>query len=143
EGTVTPTNTSTNPFTYTAGPFFAPNAFGNTIAGECDPDPSFPLVPCDVFKLHVSLPTGWAAANPGQHLFVRIEWPVPAAEFDLYFWDAANWPDPPSFPSGNPIASSTNSATTFQQVEVAPDAVANGEYIVQVSTTLPAGQSFT
>ena len=34
-------------------------------------------------------------------------------------------------------------ATTFQQVEVAPDAVASGDYIVQVSTTLPAGQSFT
>src|ERR1044071_3971357 len=90
-GTVTPSNTSTNAFTYTAGPFFQPNVFGNSIAGECDPDPSDPLVPCDIFQLHVSLPSGWAASNPNQHLFVRIDWSVAAAVFDLYLWDAASW----------------------------------------------------
>lgn len=142
-GTVTETNGQANPITYTAGPFFAPNAFGNTIAGECDPDPSSPIVPCDVYKLHVQLPPGWAQANPNKRLFVRIEWSVPAARFDLYLWDAANWPDPPSFPTGNPVAASTQNATTFQQVEVAPLAVASGDYVVSVNTTLPAGQSFT
>src|SRR4051812_44233785 len=72
-GTLTPTS---GQLTYTAGPFFQPNAFGNSIAGECDPDPSDPLVPCDIYQLHVSLPPGYVTSNPNQHLFVRIEWPV-------------------------------------------------------------------
>src|SRR3954469_1078189 len=134
---------ASGPLTYTAGPFFQPNAFGNSIAGECDPDPSDPLVPCDVYQLHVSLPAGYAQAHPNQHLFVRIEWPTPGAEFDLYLWDAKAWAGTTSFPNGAPLASSTQTGTTFQQVEVAPDAADNGEYVVQVSTTVPAGQSFT
>src|SRR5438128_6713562 len=73
-GTLTDTS---GPLTYTAGPFFQPNAFGNTIAGECDPDPSDPLVPCDVYQLHVVLPAGYVQANPDQHLFVRIDWSTP------------------------------------------------------------------
>src|SRR4051794_35578956 len=130
-GTLTDTS---GPLTYTAGPFFQPNAFGNSIAGECDPDPSDPLVPCDVYRLHVSLPAGWTTAHPDMHLFVRVEWSVPAAIFDLYVWDARAWDGVTSFPNGSPLASSTNNATTFQQIEIAPDAGLNGEYVVQVST---------
>src|SRR5437868_2816516 len=139
-GTLTDTS---GPLTYTAGPFFQPNAFGNTIAGECDPDPSDPLVPCHVYQLHVVLPADYVQTNPNQHLFVRIDWSTPAARFDLYLWDARSWSGVTSFPNGSPIASSTQTATNFQQVEVSPDAAENGEFIVQVSTTLPAGQSFT
>ncbi len=140
DGTLTDTS---GPLTYTAGPFFQPNAFGNTIAGECDPDPSDPLVPCDTYALHVRLPAGYVQANPNQHLFVRIDWSTPAARFDLYLWDARSWAGTTSFPSGSPLASSTQTATNFQEIEIAPDAAANGEFVVQVSTTLPAGQSFT
>src|SRR5436853_2472906 len=118
-GTLTDTS---GPLTYTAGPFFQPNAFGNTIAGECDPDPSDPLVPCDVYQLHVLLPAGYVQSNPDQHLFVRIDWSTPAARFDLYLWDARNWSGVTSFPSGSPIASSTQTATNFQEIEVPPDA---------------------
>src|SRR4051794_28845158 len=125
---------ASGPLTYTAGPFFQPNAFGNTIAGECDPDPSDPLVPCDVYQLHVSLPPGYVEANPNQHLFVRIDWPTPAAKFDLYLWDARSWAGTTSFPTGTPLASSTSNATNFQLVEISPDAAANGEFVVQVST---------
>src|SRR5438270_81659 len=137
-GTLTDTS---GPLTYTAGPFFQPNAFGNSIAGECDPDPSDPFVPCDINQLHVVLPAGYVQDNPNQHLFVRIDWSTPAARFDLYLWDARNWTGG-SFPNGTPIASSTQTGTNFQQVEVTPDAAANG-VVVQVRTTLPAGQSFT
>lgn len=139
-GTLTDTS---GPLTYTAGPFFQPNVFGNSIAGECDPDPADALVPCDVYRLHVSLPPSYVQANPNQHLFVRIEWPTPAARFDLYLWDARNWNGVTSFPNGSPLASSTSTATNFQQIEIAPDAALNGEFVVQVSTTLPAGQTFT
>ena len=136
------TNTS-GPLTYTAGPFFQPNAFGNTVAGECNPDPSDPTVPCDVYQLHVQLPANYATTNPNQHLFVRIDWSTPAARFDLYLWDARSWSGTTSFPSGSPLASSTQTATNFQQIEISPDAAANGEFVVQVSTTLPAGQTFS
>src|SRR5204863_9007858 len=80
--------------------------------------------------------------NPDQHLFVRIDWSTPAARFDLYLWEARNWTEG-SFPNGSPIASSTQTGTNFQEIEVSPDAAANGEFVVQVSTTLPAGQSFS
>src|SRR6266404_4720707 len=139
-GTLTDTS---GPLTYTAGPFFQPNVFGNSIAGECDPDPSDPLVPCDIYQLHVSLPAGYVQSNPNQHLFVRIDWSTPAAKFDLYLWDARAWNGVTSFPNGSPLASSTGNATNFQQIEIAPDAALNGEFVVQVSTTVPAGQSFT
>src|SRR5437660_2312165 len=127
-GTLTDTS---GPLTYTAGPFFQPNVFGNTIAGECDPDPTDPLVPCDTYQLHVVLPADYVKNNPDQHLFVRIDWSTPAARFDLYLWDARSWSGVTSFPNGSPIASSTQTATNFQQVEVAPDAAANGEFVVQ------------
>src|SRR6266404_3106617 len=139
-GTLTDTS---GPLTYTAGPFFQPNVFGNTIAGECDPDPSDPLVPCDTYQLHVVFPAGYVQSNPNQHLFVRIDWSTPAAKFDLYLWDARAWNGVTSFPNGSPLASSTGNATNFQQIEIAPDAALNGEFVVQVSTTVPAGQSFT
>jgi hypothetical protein len=138
-GTLTDTS---GPLKYAAGPFFQPNAFGNSIAGECDPDPADPTVPCDIYRLHVVLPAGYTTANPKVHLFVRIEWSTPAADFDLYLWDAKNWAGTNSFPTGNPLVSSNQTATNFEQVEIKPDAVANGEYVVQVSTTFPAGQSF-
>ncbi len=128
------------PITYTAGPFFVPNAFGNTIPGECDPDPTFPLVPCDVYRLTVTVPADYTQTNPNMSVFVRVEWPTPAADFDLYFWDASSWPTN-SFPSGAPIARSVQTATNFEQVEI-PVANGTNQYVVSVSTTLPAGQSF-
>jgi hypothetical protein len=75
-GTLTDTS---GPLEYTAGPFFQPNAFGNNIAGECDPDPSDPLVPCDVYRLTVTLPADYATTHPNQSVFVRVEWPTQAA----------------------------------------------------------------
>lgn len=142
----TPTNGTltdkSGPLKYAAGPFSQPNAFGNSIAGECDPDPANPLVPCDIYRLHVELPPGYTGAHPKQRLFVRIEWSTPAADFDLYLWDAKSWSGGSSFPTGSPVASSISTATNFEELEVAPDVVENGEYVVQVSTTFPAGQSF-
>jgi dockerin type I repeat protein len=137
-GTITDTS---GPVNYSAGPFFNPNAFGNSIPGECDPDPSFPLVPCDIYKLTVSLPADYAQTHPNQSLFVRVEWGTPAADFDLYLWDAASWPAD-SFPQGSPIAQSRQTATNFEQIEI-PSGNGSHQYVVQVSTTLPAGQSFT
>jgi hypothetical protein len=137
-GTLTDTS---GPLEYAAGPFFQPNAFGNSIAGECDPDPSDPLVPCDVYRLTVVLPSDFATTHPNQSVFARVEWGTAAADFDLYLWDAANWPDP-SFPTGSPLAQSTQTATNFEQVEI-PAVGGTHNLVVQVSTTLPAGQSFT
>lgn len=137
-GTLTDTS---GPLEYTAGPFFQPNAFGNSIAGECDPDPSDPLVPCDIYRLTVTLPANYATTHPNQSVIVRVEWGTAAADFDLYLWDATSWPEP-SFPQGNPIAQSRQTATNFEQVEI-PAVGGTQQLVVQVSTTLPAGQSLT
>ena len=138
-GTLTDTS---GPLTYTAGPFFVPNVFGNSIPAECDPDPSFPLVPCDIYKLTLTLPAGYEITNPNKSVFVRVEWGTPAADFDLYLWDAASWSGGDSFPQGNPIARSVQTATNFEQLEI-PAVGGTRQLVVQVSTTLPAGQSFT
>lgn len=132
---------ASGPVEYAAGPFFQPNVFGNSIPGECDPDPSNPLVPCDVYRLTVTLPADYATTHPNQSVFVRVEWGTAAADFDLYVWDAANWPEP-SFPTGSPLAQSKQTATNFEQLEI-PAVGGTRELVVQVSTTLPAGQSFT
>lgn len=132
------TDTS-GPLGYTAGPFFEPNAFGNTFAGECDPDPSDPLAPCDIYRLKVALPDDYAATHPNESVIVRVEWGTPAADFDLYLWDAKSWPKN-SFPTGSPIAQSKQTATNFEQVEI-PAVGGTRDLVVQVSTTLPAGQS--
>ena len=137
-GTLTDTS---GPMEYTAGPFFVPNAFGNSIAAECDPDPAFPLVPCDIYRLTVTLPADYATTHPNQSVIVRVEWGTAAADFDLYLWDATSWPEP-SFPQGAPIAQSRQTATNFEQVEI-PAVGGTRDLVVQVSTTLPAGQSFT
>lgn len=132
---------SSGPLEYTAGPFFQPNVFGNSIAGECDPDPSNPLVPCDVYRLTVTLPPDYATTHPNQSVIVRVEWGTAAADFDLYLWDAASWPES-SFPQGSPLAQSKQTATNFEQVEI-PAVGGTQNLVVQVSTTLPAGQSIT
>jgi hypothetical protein len=137
-GTLTDTS---GPLGYTAGPFFQPNPFGNSIAGECDPDPTDPLVPCDIYRLRVTLPADFATTHPNQSVVVRIEWPTQAADFDLYLWDATSWPES-SFPTGSPLAQSVQTATNFEQVEI-PAVGGTHDLVVQVSTTLPAGQSFT
>ncbi len=109
-GTLTDTS---GPLEYTAGPFFEPNAFGNSLAGWCDPDPADPFAPCDVYRLTVTLPDDYATTNPNQSVFVRVEWGTPAADFDLYLWDAGSWPES-SFPTGSPIAQSRQTATNFE-----------------------------
>ena len=48
---------------------------------------------------------------------MRVEWATPAADFDLYLWDAASWPNN-SFPNGTPLAQSKQTATNFEQVEI-------------------------
>jgi hypothetical protein len=130
---------SSGPVEYTAGPFFEPNTFGNTLAAWCDPTGGDPTAPCDVYRLTVTLPDNYAATNPNQSVFVRVEWGTPAADFDLYLWDATSWPES-SFPTGNPLAQSKQTATNFEQVEI-PAVGGTRELVVQVSTTLPAGQS--
>lgn len=138
-GTLTDTS---GPLTYAAGPFYVPNAFGNSIPGECDTSEfGMFLVPCDIFRLTVSLPDDYAKTHPNQSVFVRVEWGTPAADFDLYLWDAANFPGT-GFPTGTPIIQSVQSATNFEQVEI-PAVGGTRQLVVQVSTTLPAGQSFT
>ncbi len=132
---------SSGPLEYKAGPFFEPNAFGNTLAAWCDPTGGEPTAPCDVYRLTVALPENYATTNPNQSVFVRVEWGTSAADFDLYLWDAASWPEP-SFPEGSPIAQSKQTGTNFEQVEI-PATGGTRNLVVQVSATLPAGQSIT
>src|SRR5579859_2290609 len=140
-GTVTLANNARHPLTYSAGPFTTPNAFG-TLSYGCAADPGGGVPNpegCDLYQLKMTLPAGYARANPQQHLFVRIDWSTPAANFDLYLFDAKGYVRGTSV---SPLAESTQTATNFQQVEIALDN-GSGAYVVQVNSTVPAGQSFT
>src|SRR5205814_10288529 len=61
---------------------------------------------------------------------------------DLYLWDAGSSDATNSFPTGSPIASSIQTVTNFEQVEI-PAVGGTHQYVISVSTTFPAGQSFT
>lgn len=136
-GTATSANDAAHPLTYTAGPYTTPSSLGSQ-PSWCIKDDAF-FAPCDVYRLTVSLPADYAQTNPGDSLFVRIEWPTAAADFDLFLF---NGPGYVEGTTANPAATSAKAATNFEQVEI-PAGAGTRTFAVQVNTTLPAGQSFT
>ena len=81
------TDTS-GPVHYDAGPFTVPNP---TPVPEVDsgPECNNPQQPCDEFALTVSLPSGYAAANPGELIRFSAGWTDSgsgASDYDLYVY---------------------------------------------------------
>src|SRR6266702_8719162 len=69
-GTLTDTS---GPVTYTAGPFFVANPTP-VIEVDSGPECNNPAQPCDAYALTVTLPTGYAATNPGASIKVTLSW---------------------------------------------------------------------
>ena len=84
-GTLTDTS---GPVTYSAGPFDLANP---TPIPEVDsgPECNNPQQPCDEFALTVALPSGYAAANPGELIRFTLGWTdagTGASDYDLYVY---------------------------------------------------------
>ncbi|MDP3857523.1 MAG: sialidase family protein, partial [Stagnimonas sp.] len=126
-GTLTPGG---EPVTYTAGPFFVANPSPQLgVAGQapvCEDDG----VSCDQFELTVELPADYDLAHPDDEVEVRVAWPEPTADFDMYIYDDA----------GKEVARSASGADP----EVARFLAGKGskKYIVQLIPFAPLGQSF-
>ena len=119
---------SSAPLAYTAGPFFAANATPVPLTGEppvCETDGQT----CDRFELTVTLPADYGTRNPEDLVEVRIAWPEPTADFDLYVLNEA----------GVTVATSASGADP----EVARFIAGSGskKYTVQVIPYTPLGQS--
>ena len=111
--------------TYTGGPFVVPNT---TAQVNGIPDCTLPMS-CDDFQLTVNVP-----ADPNKQVKVKIEWPISAADFDLYIFAGFNPP-----PDAVPVATAATSSDP--EVAFLPTGVAT--YTIRVVPFAPAGQSYT
>ncbi|NHA67808.1 CARDB domain-containing protein [Phycicoccus flavus] len=118
-GTVTDTARSVS---WSGGPFVTANTTGTALD---QPDCTVPTS-CDDFALHVGTPAGYGDAHA---LTITVQWPLAAADFDLYVLDAA----------GSVVGSSASSADP-ETVVLPPT---TGDYTVRVVPFAPAGQSYS
>src|SRR4051794_3159101 len=117
-GSISDTATSTS---WTGGPFAVPNVTGTLGDVICSV-----ATPCDDYALHVSTPAGYGDAH---QLKVSVQWPLSAADFDVYVLDA----------SGAVVGTSASSADP-EMVLLPPD---TGDYTVRVVPFLPLAQSYS
>ncbi|MGH2762575.1 MAG: M14 family metallopeptidase [Thermoleophilaceae bacterium] len=74
------------------------------------------------------VPSGAGVSN--EFARVRIEWPTPASDWDLEIYRDSNG-DGSSVDEGEPVASSAQGSTTFEEAALGPD-VAAGRYVARV-----------
>ncbi len=117
-GTLT---TASGPVIYTGGPFVTPNV---TAQVNGTPDCTAPMS-CDDFALTISVPAGTDATK---RVKVSVEWPISAADFDVYILQGANV-----------VATSASSSDP----EVAFLPAVSASYTIRVVPFAPAGQSYT
>ncbi len=117
---------ATPTLSYTDGPFVVPNVTGT--AG--DPDCTAPMS-CSDFGLTVDM-SGGPDPDPGKQVRVSVEWPLSAADFDIYVY--AGFPA-----TGSPIATSASSADP--EVIILP--AQSATYTIRAVPFNPGGQSYT
>jgi len=108
------------PVQWTAGPFAVANVTGAGGDVVCSPEL------CDDFALHVSTPAGYSDTH---QLTIKVDWPLAAADFDIYLLDS----------TGAVVASAASSSVP--EVIVVPPT--SGDYTVRVVPFAPLGQSIT
>ncbi len=125
-GTLTPTS---EPISYTAGPFFVANPSPQAGLAGVPPVCEDDGVSCDKFELTVTLPDNYDVTNPADLIEVSVVWPDASADFDMYVYDAA----------GVEVGRSASGADP----EVARFIAGKGTktYTVQVIPFTPLGQS--
>lgn len=121
-GTLTDTS---QPVTYTAGPFLVPNVTDN-VNGTPICSATVPAEQCDTFALTVNVAS--TDANT-KRVRVTISFPIAAGEFDVFVFDA----------KGNLLGSDTAGG----EPSVATFPAVSGSYKVVVAPWNPLGQSFT
>jgi PKD domain-containing protein/S-layer family protein/BACON domain-containing protein/fibronectin type III domain protein len=115
---------SSGPLTYNSGPFFVANPSAQaTGTPTCNA-----ALPCDDYTLTVNIPASFITTH---RVKVVIEWPVAAADFDLYVLQGT---------TGNTVVTS---AASSSDPEVALFAPISGVYRIRVAPFAPGGQSFT
>lgn len=122
-GTLTPTS---GDLVYTGGPFVVPN-LSPQVEPICEDDGQT----CDVYALTVDLPADYLQRFPGSEIHLRVEWPSPEADFDVYVRDA----------SGEVVAQAASSSNP--ELAVFPALPGTQTYRLEVIPFLPLAESFT
>lgn len=113
---------SSGALTYSAGPFLAPNVTGAAGTTSCAAPMS-----CDDYALTLNVP----ASGATRQLRIQAQWPVFAADFDVYLLDS----------QGGVLASA---ASTSDPETIRIDLPANvGRYTVRIVPYLPLAQTVT
>jgi len=117
-GTLT---TISGPLTYTGGPFVVANASaqanGTPICNAA--------LPCDDYTLTISVPPG---TDTTKRVKIKVEWPVSAADFDVYILQ------------GSTVVA-TSASSSDPEVAILP--AVSGVYTIRTVPFTPAGQSYT
>ncbi len=113
--------------TYSSGPFNVANASDANGPPTCVD----PAAPCDDFALTVTVPAGYAKANPGANFSVSIAWTNAKEEFDVFLLDA----------KGDLLSSSASSVSP----NVVTQTIADGttQYTVRIDPAIALGGSTT
>lgn len=134
EGTLTDTS---GPLSYTAGPFLLPNPTPQLGAAGAPPVCEPATMTCDVYSLTVTLPDGYADANPDDSIVIETSWAVlpeqdttGVADFDVYLHDE----------DGDEVANAATAANP-ERIRL-PVFGGTRKFEIRTITYAPAGQSF-
>ncbi len=117
-GSVSDTSTTTS---WSGGPFVVANVTATAGEVQCGT-----ATPCDDYQLTVSTPAGYGTDH---QLKIKVSWPNPAADFDVYVYDATG--------------ASVGSAASSSDPEVLLLPPNSGTYTVRVVPFAPLGESYT
>ncbi len=123
---------------YSAGPFNVPNP---TPVPEVDsgPECNNPQQPCDEFALTVTLPSGYAAANPGELIRFTAGWTdsgTGASDYDLYVY-----PGTVTTTNGSQTALSQSASSANPEVTTIRAADGTQTFTVIVVPYTPTGET--
>jgi hypothetical protein len=129
---------SSGPLSYNAGPFTLANP---TPVPEVDsgPECNNPQQPCDEFALTVSLPSGYAAANPGELIRFSAGWTDSgsgASDYDLYVY-----PGTVTTTSGSQTALAQSSSSANPEVTTIRASDGTQTFTVIVVPYTPTGET--
>src|SRR6266545_2972306 len=143
-GTLTDTS---GPITYTAGPFTGANPTP-IIEVDSGPECGGSLQPCDDFALTVTLPSGYAAANPNASVKVTLSWTDTgsgASDYDLYVYKTPRGdcdPNDCTSTDGTQAADYQSASSSNPEIaEIGPLSDGTQTYTVVVVPYTPSGET--
>ena len=125
---------SSGKVTYSSGPFTVSNPTGNAGPVDCS------TLPCDEYKLTVTLPAGYAAGHSTAQLKISTVWSNTAEDYDLYVFDSAGKDAGSSHGGADPeeVLIKPVDGSNNYTIRIVPSAAAGGTTATTISLVAPA-----